>query len=188
MRNVNTDSSLAVAFFIYHFKYWLFLLLIWSSAAICFASQGKTFSVIDFGAKGDGISDDAPAIQQAINACWNDGGGTVLFPANKTYLCGPIELKGKTEYLLEEGAIWKAIGDENAYSKSAFKENRGEGMLWLWAKDTEGIKFSGKGTIDGNGVAFMGAELEDSYELKPLADPRFDPRPHVLTLIGVNGV
>ena len=188
MRNVNTDSSLAVTFFFFHLKHWLLLLLIWSSAAICFATQGKTFSVIDFGAKGDGISNDAPAIQQAINACWNDGGGTVLFPANKTYLCGPIELKGKTEYLLEEGAIWKAIGDESAYFKSAFKENRGEGMLWLWAKDTEGIKFSGKGAIDGNGVAFMGAELEDSYELKPLADPRFDPRPHVLTLIGVNGV
>ena len=81
---------------ILHLRLWLLLLLIWSSAAICFATQGKTFSVIDFGAKGDGITNDAPAIQQAINACWNDGGGTVLFPANKTYLCGPIELKGKT--------------------------------------------------------------------------------------------
>ena len=32
----------------------------------------------------------------------------------------------------------------------------------------------------------MGAELEDSYELKPLSDPLFDPRPHVLTFYGVN--
>ncbi|MBO7108703.1 MAG: right-handed parallel beta-helix repeat-containing protein, partial [Prevotella sp.] len=36
----------------------------------------------------------------------------------------------------------------------------------------------------GNGIKFMGMELADSYELKPLADPTFDPRPHVLTLIG----
>lgn len=41
------------------------------------------------------------------------------------------------------------------------------------------------GTIHGNGIAFMGKELSDSYELKPLQDPSFDPRPHVLTLIGV---
>ena len=39
------------------------------------------------------------------------------------------------------------------------------------------------GEIDGNGVAFMGKELDDSYELKPITD--FDPRPHVLTLINV---
>lgn len=45
------------------------------------------------------------------------------------------------------------------------------------------MSITGTGTIDGNGVAFMGKELEDSYELKPVTD--FDPRPHVLTLTDV---
>jgi polygalacturonase len=34
----------------------------------------------------------------------------------------------------------------------------------------------------------MGAELGDSYELKPLADQTFDPRPHVLTLTNVRNL
>ena len=44
------------------------------------------FNVNDFGAKGDGAADDAPAIQSAINAATkNAGGGTVVFPKG-TYL------------------------------------------------------------------------------------------------------
>jgi polygalacturonase len=61
-------------------------------------------------------------------------------------------------------------------------------MLWLWAQDAENITISGRGTIHGNGIRFMGAELSDSYELKPLADPTFDPRPHVLTLTNVRNI
>ncbi len=44
----------------------------------------------------------------------------------------------------------------------------------------------GHGTIHGNGIKFMGAELFDSYELKPVTT--FDPRPHVLTLMGVRNL
>jgi polygalacturonase len=150
-------------------------------------SQTKLY-ITDFGAKGDGTTDDTQAIQQAIDACEKKGGGTIVFPKDKTFICGPVELKGNIEYRLEEGSVWKAKGDEREYTKSAFKDNRGEGMLWIWAKDRSNISFTGNGSVDGNGVAFMGKELDDSYELKPLDDPRFDPRPHVITLIGIKNV
>ncbi len=65
-------------------------------------------------------------------------------------------------------------------------KNEGEGMMWIWAKDVENLSFSGHGTIHGNGIRFMGAELFDSYELKPVTT--FDPRPHVLTLMGVRNL
>lgn len=39
------------------------------------------FSVKAFGAKGDGVTDDRAAIQAAIDACINNGGGTVYFPS-----------------------------------------------------------------------------------------------------------
>ncbi|MDE7408061.1 MAG: glycoside hydrolase family 28 protein, partial [Muribaculaceae bacterium] len=74
--------------------------------------------------------------------------------------------------------------DESVYTLSAFGDNRGEGMMWLWGKDLNQVSISGTGTIDGNGPAFMGAELDDSYELKPVTD--FDPRPHLLTLINAD--
>ena len=53
----------------------------------------ETLSVTDFGAVGNGTTDDTAAIQAAINAA--SFGGIVLFPGNKQYLTkAPITLKG----------------------------------------------------------------------------------------------
>ena len=134
------------------------------------------------------MTDDAAAIQKAIDRCSAEGGGVVLMPRNHVFLSGPVELKSNVELHLEATAMLKANSDEGIYRLSAFGENRGEGMLWLWAKDAENISITGKGTIHGNGIAFMGVELSDSYELKPLADQTFDPRPHVLTLTNVQNL
>ena len=146
------------------------------------------YDVTTLGAMGDGTTDDTKAIQQAIDLCSQEGGGRVLLPRNHTFMTGPVELKSNVELHLEATATLKANPDERIYQLSAFGANRGEGMLWLWAKDAENISITGKGTIHGNGIAFMGAELEDSYELKPLADQTFDPRPHVLTLTNIRNL
>ncbi len=154
--------------------------------AMPFVVFAKEYRVLDFGAKGNGVADDAKAIQAAINACSNAGGGEVIFSANHEYLTGPVELKSNVHVVLETNAVWKANPDERIYHKSAFGKNEGEGMMWIWAKDIENLSFSGHGTIHGNGIRFMGKELADSYELKPVTT--FDPRPHVLTLIGVKNL
>ena len=163
----------------------LTLFLAWMAVAV---SAQNTYDILTFGAKGDGVTDDAVAIQKAIDCCSAEGGGVVLLPRNHVFLSGPVELKSNVELHLEATATLKANPNESIYQLSAFGENRGEGMLWLWAKDAENISITGKGTIHGNGIAFMGAELEDSYELKPLADQTFDPRPHVLTLTNVRNL
>ena len=163
----------------------LTVFLIWMASVL---PAQTCYDVLSFGAKGDGVTDDAMAIQKAIDRCSAEGGGIVLLPRNHEFLSGPVELKSQVELHLEATATLKANPDEGIYRLSAFGENRGEGMLWLWAKDAENISITGKGTIHGNGIAFMGAELDDSYELKPLADQTFDPRPHVLTLTNVTNL
>ena len=161
------------------FIYILFLLVLSLSSY-----AQRIYNVVDYGAVGNKIVDDAKAIQQAIDECSANGGGTVLLPANHTFMSGPLCLKSNVNLHLEATAVLLANPDEGIYKLSAFGENRGEGMMWIYANGADNISITGKGTIHGNGIAFMGKELDDSYELKPVTT--FDPRPHVLTLIGVN--
>lgn len=163
------------------FIYILFLLVLSLSSY-----AQRIYNVVDYGAVGNKISDDAKAIQQAIDECSANGGGTVLLPANHTFMSGPLCLKSNVDLHLEATAVLLANPDEGIYKLSAFGENRGEGMMWIYANGADNISITGKGTIHGNGIAFMGKELDDSYELKPVTT--FDPRPHVLTLTDVKNL
>jgi len=152
------------------------------------ACGGKSdvYSIADYGARADSVTDNAKAIQKAIDECSANGGGTVVVPAGKSFMTGPFSLKSFVNLRLEPNSALVANPDESVYTESAFRENRGEGMMWISAKDVRNISITGTGTIDGNGVAFMGRELDDSYELKPVTD--FDPRPHVLTIVNAEKV
>lgn len=154
--------------------------------AFSVAAVATDYNVNDFGAVGDGHTDDAPAIQRAIDSCSAAGGGSVIFESGKTYMSGPVHLKSDVNLHLKPNSVLLANPDESVYTESAFRANRGEGMMWISGTDLRNVSITGTGRIDGNGVAFMGKELDDSYELKPVTD--FDPRPHVLTLINVENV
>lgn len=159
----------------------IIILLIAFETAL-FQAFAADYVVTDYGATGDARTDDTEVIQHVIRLCSENGGGSVIFPSGKTFLCGPLQLASYVNLHLEPNSTLLANPDENLYSLSAFKENRGEGMMWLYGYDLKSFSISGTGRIDGNGIAFMGEELDDSYELKPVTD--FDPRPHLLTLIG----
>ena len=67
------------------------------------APARRTFSVLDYGAAGDGTTLDAAAINQAIAACAKAGGGQVLFPPGR-YLSGTVHLTNGLTLFLAAGA------------------------------------------------------------------------------------
>jgi polygalacturonase len=145
-------------------------------------AQQRVYNIADYGAVGDGKTNNAVALQKAIDAASNAGGGKVVVPAGATYLTGPFNLKSNIEFEVQVNARVLASPDEKLYTKSAFKDNKGEGTIWIGGQNLNNVTLCGAGTLDGNGISFMGAELEDSYVLKPFNI--IDPRPHLLTIVG----
>lgn len=156
------------------------LFLLQLTAAGGYAQQ--LFDIKKYGAAGDGKTDDAVALQKAIDDCSRTGGGRVLVPSGKIFMTGPFDLKSHVELYVEAGAVLLANPDPAVYTKSAFRENKGEGTMWIGAENVEQLTICGQGIIDGNGIAFMGSESGDAYKIKPFT--LVDPRPHVLTIIG----
>src|SRR5690349_17766708 len=63
----------------------------------------RGFNVRNFGAVGDGKNLDSPAIDKAIQAAAEGGGGTVYLPPGK-YLSGTIHLASNIHLIIEAGA------------------------------------------------------------------------------------
>src|SRR3954463_15983976 len=80
-------------------------------------ATGQVFNVRDHGAVGDGKTLDTAAIQKALDACGNAGGGTVLLPPG-TYLSRPLSLRTKTKLLIESGATLRATDDPADYKRN----------------------------------------------------------------------
>lgn len=105
-------------------------------------------NVKDFGAAGNGCSNDRAAIQSAINACSEAGGGTVFFPAGK-YLTGTLYLANDIIIYLDAGAILLSSKDPNDFdgdrSGPYFRSHL------IIAKGVKNTGILGKGTIQGQG-------------------------------------
>lgn len=111
-------------------------------------------TVMDFGARGDGITDDTKAVQSAVDACAVKG-IKLIFPAG-TFMTGTIILQSNTNIELTSNAVWKGIGTLDAYIRQSPKladgsqAGRTRGAL-IYAYDAENISISGQGMIYGNG-------------------------------------
>ncbi|MEV6565854.1 right-handed parallel beta-helix repeat-containing protein [Streptomyces kronopolitis] len=73
-----------------------------------YASNGGTWTPQDFGAIGNGVADDAPAMQAALNAALDAGGGTVYVPAGIYQLATlPLRIYRRTRLTLSPGATMR---------------------------------------------------------------------------------
>ncbi|WP_300729934.1 glycoside hydrolase family 28 protein [uncultured Bacteroides sp.] len=115
----------------------------------------RIYDITEFGAKTD--TPDSPcheAINLAIIACSQNGGGTVLIPKG-TFHTGPITLKSNVNLHLEEGATLKFATDQKLYFPAVL--TRWEGLdcynahPLIYAYGETNIAITGKGVIDGQG-------------------------------------
>ena len=129
------------------------------------AQESCCINVMDFGAIGDGHTDDTLAVQNAINACSENG--RVLFPQG-IYYTRPITLKSNITIELKKGAKMLASEDEKDYpiipgeieceiTKEKIQYSSWEGhpmpcyQSYISAHFAKNIKIIGEGLIDGNG-------------------------------------
>jgi len=118
---------------------------------------GGRFNISERGARGDGKVSDTEAIQKAIDACAEAGGGSVLFPPGR-YLSGTIHLRSGVGLELEAGA--RLIGTTNLaeYAQAKPPDSMPEAKWGKWhrglivGENVEDVAITGLGAIDGNKV------------------------------------
>ena len=134
---------------------------------LAFRTKGElcTLDVREFGAKGDGTTDDTAMLQAAILSC--PEGGRVLVPAGN-YVSGPLFLKSRMTLEIAAGATILLETDRTRFPilpESVPAENPdGELLMGLWegnseqgfasaltAMDVTDTAVIGEGVIDGRG-------------------------------------
>lgn len=122
---------------------------------IASVSASTQFNVLNFGAKADGTTKDTQALQSAIDACTQNGGGTVIIPAGKTIITGTFYLKNHVNLHIESGAKILGSPDIADYTtdthKNMYKNEPHMDRCLIFARDAHDFSIDGDGTIDGNG-------------------------------------
>ena len=119
----------------------MFILVLLSQPA---CGKLEVFNILQYGSVGDGLAVDTPAIQRAIDAAAQAGGGAqVLVPRGHRYLIGTLELRGGMDFHLD--------GELVVSTNPA--DYRGDGVIT--ALNAENLRITGSGKISGQSLAFM---------------------------------
>ena len=176
LKTINWTQSQALWF-------WAVMLCLWLLPVADGSAEpaSKVFNVREFGATGDGSTLDTKAIQKALDACGQAGGGIVQFPAG-TYLSQPLTLHAKTTVLLDAGATLLATTHQIDFMKVPGDwlkaGSSGDFNPFIGGKKLSDVTITGAGTIDGNGAAWWD-EAEKARQVKPGYTL---PRPNLIVL------
>ncbi|MFS8003382.1 putative endo-polygalacturonase [Helianthus anomalus] len=120
-----------------------------------------TYNVLDFGAKGDGNTDDTKAFEGAWAAACKVTGSKIIVPSPYKFLLGPITFSGP---YCQHNIIFQIDG--TIIAPSSFKPY-GSGLFqWILFTKLVGLTIQGGGTVDGSGSIWW----KDSRLNDPLDD------------------
>ncbi|CAG5074560.1 hypothetical protein DYBT9623_05247 [Dyadobacter sp. CECT 9623] len=133
-----------------------------------------TFLITTFGARPDGHTLNTKAINAAIEACSEKGGGVVLVPAG-LWITGPVVMKSNVNLHLRVAATLLFTPDKIQYALTeGFYEGKSaaRNQSPVSGIDLENVAITGKGIIDGNGDAWRAvhkSQLTESQWKEKLA-------------------
>lgn len=107
---------------------------------------------VTYGARHDGRTNDGPAIQRAIIACSEAGGGMVSLTSG-TWLSGPLSLKNHVTLNLGQGSTLLGSSDTRLFHWAFLGKAAQPGEALVSAIDVQDVAITGQGHIDGNGAA-----------------------------------
>jgi hypothetical protein len=124
-------------------------------------------NVLDFGAIGDGSTNNTLSIQAAIDSCFEAGGGEVLIPSGD-YVSSTIVLKSNVT-LRVNGNLEAVTGMGNfpeiPYNLASWSDTYTKKSL-IFAEQANHIRLTGSGKIIGSGQD-IGVLLENNKNLRP---------------------
>ena len=138
----------------------------------------SVYSILDFGAVADGVTNSGPAVQKAVDACTEAGGGRVVVPAG-TYLCGTVRLKDNVELYLEQGAKLLASlnPDDIEMTESPDSTVANRSGYFIGAFHAKNISITGFGEINGQGEKVtVDDDADNGVGECPLNSEGFRPR------------
>lgn len=112
-----------------------------------------TLNILTYGAKPDGVTLNTKAINTAILACSQKGGGVVLVPSG-LWLTGPIELKSNVNLHLRKSATLLLTTDKSQYAlvEGVYEGKRAaRNQSPVSGVNLENVAITGQGILDGNG-------------------------------------
>ena len=144
--------------------------------------QGKTLSILDF--LPDSTASTAPkeihnAIKQAIQACHEQGGGTVVIPEGTWETAGPVHLQSGVNLRLERGCTLAFTTNFADYLPPVLTRFEGTELMnyspLIYALDAENVAITGEGTLDGrashrNWWKWKDEDTDDITRLRQMAE------------------
>jgi hypothetical protein len=157
---------------------WGLALLMLAGAASAKTAKSDHYDVRNFGAKGDGKTDDTAAFQKALDKAKADGGGVVVAPRGNYFFAGHLSVPNAVTL---EG-VWTSVPAHNGIRDAGLPKPTDDGTTFLI---TEGAgKEDGPAFLTLNSDSTLKGVVLYYPDQKPDQEPK--PYPYAIAMRGKN--